>query len=262
MACLIGKKILGHNLFSLNHFYKVLPNSAPCRGIITQNEQDWIKENSQKLLEKVKNEKSIELNIEQKSPQLYFDKSAQLKNADDVVKKILSLEYASKNDFKRYENYLIQKEFQRLPNEQDSLEIQISLHTINIRRMVKNLEDCNGKNKTVEFFLYRQIHRRDRLMLQLFYKDNKRFEWLKEKLNLKDYELQETHPYKRVTRYEKFIAEVKQSTREKRLDKLEQLKSEFENKKKQFLAEKSQVLAEIQQEIKELGFEDIQFPQY
>lgn len=56
-----------------------MPNSAPCRGIITQNEQDWIKENSQKLLEKVKNEKSIELNIEQKSPQLYFDKSAQLK---------------------------------------------------------------------------------------------------------------------------------------------------------------------------------------
>lgn len=97
-------------------------------------------------------------------------------------------------------------------------------------------------------------------MLQLFHKDNKRFRWLKEKLNLNDYELIETHPYKRVTRYEKFIAETKKTTREKRLAKLEQLRSELENSKKQFLIEKDQALKEIQEEIKKLGFDYIQFP--
>lgn len=98
-------------------------------------------------------------------------------------------------------------------------------------------------------------------MLQLFHKDNKRYRWLKDKLNLNDYELIDTHPYKRITRYEKFIAETKKATREKRLSKLDQLRSDFENRKKHFLVEKSQALKEIQQEIKKLGFDDIQFPQ-
>lgn len=97
-------------------------------------------------------------------------------------------------------------------------------------------------------------------MLQLFYKDNKRYEWLKDKLNLSNYELQEVQPYKRITRYEKFINEVKKSTREKRQIKLELMKKEFEKKKKEFVIERNEVMKEIEQEIKNLGFRDIQFP--
>ncbi|CAF0793012.1 unnamed protein product [Brachionus calyciflorus] len=231
------------------------------RGFITNNEQEWIKENSKQLLEQVKKENSVKLPIDPKAPQLYFDKSEQFKKANDVVKKILSLEYATRDDFKRYENNLIQKNFQRLPTEGDSLEIQIAMHTVQIRRMIRNLEESKGKNKTVEFFLYRQIHRRDRLMLDLFFKDNKRFEWLKEQLGLKNYQLKETQPYKRVTRYEKFVSEVKQTTREKRLQKLQELKAQFESQKQSFIEERNKVFEEIQRDIQDLGFNEIKFPE-
>ena len=41
-------------------------------------------------------EKGVNLNIDLKGPQLYFDKLEELKNADETVKKILSLEYATR----------------------------------------------------------------------------------------------------------------------------------------------------------------------
>lgn len=97
-------------------------------------------------------------------------------------------------------------------------------------------------------------------MLQLFNKSNKRFEWLKEKLNLEDYELKETYPYKRITRYEKYIKEVRILTREKRLEKLNTIKSNFEKQKELFFNERDKILLEIQKEITDLGFNEIKFP--
>ncbi len=119
--------------------------------------------------------------------------------------------------------------------------------------------NLKGKNKRVRFFLYRQIHRRNRLMLELFNKDNKRYEWLKEKLNLKDYELVTEYPYRRETKYEKFIKEVKEQSDKQRAEKLNMLKATFEEEKKQFFIEKERIILEIQKEIKQLGFEDSNF---
>lgn len=97
-------------------------------------------------------------------------------------------------------------------------------------------------------------------MVQLFYKDNKRYEWLMEKLNMKDFQLVESYPYKRVTKYEKFVNEIKLSNEQKRLEKLNEMKQKFEIEKVHFYKERDEALLEIQKELTELGYKEIQFP--
>jgi hypothetical protein len=97
-------------------------------------------------------------------------------------------------------------------------------------------------------------------MVELFYKDFKRYEMLKEKLNLSDYELVETYPYKRETRYEKFIREVRTKMIDDQRAKLELVRIEFEKQKELFFKEKEKALEEIRKEIIELGFKDLKFP--
>ena len=109
---------------------------------------------------------------------------------------------------------------------------------------------CLIKNKRVKFLLYRQIHRRDRFMAQLFYQDNKRYEWIKEKLNMKDYQLKTAYPYKRQTKYEKFVEQIKLNAEELRAVKLDQIKDEFEQEKVTFYADKALILDYIKKEIK------------
>lgn len=116
-----------------------------------------------------------------------------------------------------------------------------------------------SKNNRLRFFIYRAIHRRDRLMTQLFYLDNKRYEWVKQELNLTDYKLRETYGYKRETRYERFLRELKETSDKKRQEKLALVRQEFEQQKETFFKEKQRVLLEIQRELKELGFENLKF---
>lgn len=98
-------------------------------------------------------------------------------------------------------------------------------------------------------------------MVQLFYKDNKRYEWLKEQLNLQNYQLKEGQPYKRETRYEKHIREVNELNEKKRMEKLEAIKNDFEKQKALFFKEKEKALQDIEKEIQELGFKNIKFTQ-
>lgn len=98
-------------------------------------------------------------------------------------------------------------------------------------------------------------------MLELFYKDNQRYEWLKNFLNLNDYKLKEKYEFTRQTRYEKYIDQVKQATKEMRQKKLDALKNEFEVQKEIFFKERNEILNKIKQEIIELGFDKLNFPQ-
>jgi len=99
-------------------------------------------------------------------------------------------------------------------------------------------------------------------LAQLFYKNNERYHWILEKLNLKDYQPKESYPYRRVTKYEKFIQEVQSKAEQQRLAKLEALRVEFEQEKKEFIKLREQELDSIQNEIEELGFDNIKLPTY
>lgn len=219
----------------------------------TENENQWMKKKSEETMQRVRRELGPDLKIDKTQPQLFFEDSDELTTANDTVKKILSLEYARKVDYKRYENNLIKKIVQKMSIEENSLEIDIAYHTLNIRRMVANQEEFKGRNKQVEFFLYRQIHRRDNLMRELFYKNNKRYEWLKETLNMRDYQLVEKYDYVRQTRYDKHISEVKRATREMRVRKVEQLKEEFVKQKKIFFKERDAILDQIRKDLADLN---------
>lgn len=94
-------------------------------------------------------------------------------------------------------------------------------------------------------------------MVELAHKDNERFEWLKKKLNLQDYELKEAYPYVRETRYEKFVKEVKRKADEKRALKLDKVKAAFEEEKKTFFMEKEKFLSEIKKEIDDIKSQNV-----
>lgn len=97
-------------------------------------------------------------------------------------------------------------------------------------------------------------------MAQLFHKDNKRYEWLKQQLNLHDYQLKEGYEYKRETRYERFLRELKDTNDRKRREKLAAVREEFEKQKEAFFKEKERILLQIQRELKELGFDNLKLP--
>jgi len=105
--------------------------------------------------------------------------------------------------------------------------------------------------------LFRQIHRRDRLLAELFHKDNKRYELVRKKLNLEDYKLVETYPYTRETKYEKFLKEVKEKSDAERAAKLDNLKKLFETEKIQFFKDKERLMQDIEREVRELGVKDL-----
>lgn len=262
MSLLLGNRLVSSNISGkISKITPCLTTSVrfkyDMKKNMTQNEKDWVKVNNVVLLEKAKSEKGIDLTIDQLRPQLYFDKSKELENADETIKKIFSLEYASRADYKRYEEEQIIKEFQRNILDEDSLDIQIAKITMNIRRMCNNLEEFKNRNKRVRFFLFRQIHRRDRLLAELFHKDNQRYELLKKKLKLEDYQLTETYPYIRETKYEKFLKEVKEKSDADRANKMDKLRLAFEQEKIQFFKDKERLMQDIEREVKELGLEDL-----
>lgn len=131
-----------------------------------------------------------------------------------------------------------------------------------IRRMCNNMEEFKNKNNLVKLYLFRQLHRRDRLMAQLYYKDNKRYEWLKEKLDLSGYELKQAYAYRRVTRYEKFIREVEARAEQQRQAKLNQVREEFNAEKQEFLKQRNTELNNIEHELRQLGVKDVKFPEF
>ena len=112
----------------------------------------------------------------------------------------------------------------------------------------------------MEFTLFRQYHRRDRLLAELYYKDNKRYQYVLEKLNMTDYEIKEHYPYKRMTKYDLHVKKVNEMTSEMRQEKLSKKRDEFERQKAEFFNERDKVLRQIQEEIESLGFKDIAFP--
>lgn len=63
-----------------------------------------------------------------------------------------------------------------------------------------------------------------------------------------------------MTRYEKFVNEVKAEADRQRTLKLNKLNEEYEQEMKTFFKEKEEALAKIRKEIKELGF-DLKFPE-
>ena len=100
------------------------------------------------------------------------------------------------------------------------------------------------------------------MLAQLFHKNNQRYHWILDKLGLKDYEPKESYPYRRVTKYEKFIKQVQANAEQQRTAKLDALRAEFEHEKKEFSKFKEQELNSIQNEIEQLGFADIKLPTY
>ena len=77
---------------------------------------------------------------------------------------------------------------------------------------------------------------------------------------MKDYKLVEAYGFKRVTRYEKYVNEIKSSNRQKRIEKLNDLKKLFDAEKTLFFNERDKALHDIEKELEQLGFNDIKLP--
>ena len=68
---------------------------------------------------------------------------------------------------------------------------------------------------------------------------------------MKDYQLKTAYPYKRQTKYEKFVEQVKLNAEELRAVKLNKIREEFEQEKVTFYKDKANILDYIKKEIQE-----------
>jgi len=88
------------------------------------------------------------IKVDLNQPMLYFDKAEELQNTtDERIKKIFSLAFAKKDDLKYYEEKLLEDTFKANPLETDSLEADIALHTIRIRRLGNLLKEFPSTKK-------------------------------------------------------------------------------------------------------------------
>lgn len=179
-----------------------------------------------------------------------FKNSKELQDANDVVKKLFTLEFAPRSEVIRsYKQEMIDR-VKRHSLDKDSIEVKIASWTGSIRSMQETLEQSPHDRK-LKVKLKELIDKRKKRLKFLRAWDYKRFEWLIEKLNIvyKPTPL-ENFP---VTRKESLRKLTKLYCDKVRNDKLEDYKKQLQEQQPEFLQEKIRTLEYIRDEQKRLN---------
>lgn len=174
-----------------------------------------------------------------------FKNSKELESADDIVKKLFTLEYAPRSEIMRsYKQEMISR-VRRHPLDNDSIEVKIASWTGAIRSMQDTLEKY-PRDQILKVHLKELIDKRKKKLKFLRMWDYKRFEWLIEKLNIvyKPCPL-ENFP---VTRKESLRKLTKIHCDNVRNEKLEKYKKHLQEQQPVFLKEKIRTLEYIRDE--------------
>lgn len=166
------KPIVNNNILSRNYAFKsdlkikwVRPEKIPC----------------------IKPEKSGDLKplapIDLHQYSLEYKGSKELENADEIVKKLFTLEYQPKYKATLVAMREMVEKVRRHPQDCGSMEVKIAKMTVLIRSMQKTMEEF-PRNRRMKVRLKEMIDRRKKFLKYLRTWDYKRFEWLLEKLDL------------------------------------------------------------------------------
>ncbi|XP_014258802.1 28S ribosomal protein S15, mitochondrial [Cimex lectularius] len=137
--------------------------------------------------------------VDKKLPVIEFRDSEELKTANDLVKRLFSLEFAPyKKTVEHFrEEYL--KEVRRHNLDTMSPEVRVAKMTANIRDMQKYVE-LRPHDKRTKVRLKELVDKRKSLLKEIRQIDYKLFEWLLEKMNIQYKSFPDPDEYLRVER--------------------------------------------------------------
>ncbi|CAF2983467.1 unnamed protein product [Rotaria sp. Silwood2] len=180
-----------------------------------------------------------------------FENSQELKTADDAVKRVFTLEYATRAEIQQYYSDYLVKAVQRHPLDQSSYEVLIAKLTARIRMHIK-YGDIDPRRISRRNVVSKLQMVRNFLLNKLMDADYDVYEWIKKVLRI---EHASENP---------FIAQVDHDDRELERMRLQQqahdavqvkkneLKLRFAAEKEKFVIEKESLLTEIQHDLKDL----------
>jgi len=194
-------------------------------------------------------------NMDLSQPPVELEKSKELENAPEEVKRILSLEYRKNKDvIGKLSNELV-KSVQQHPHDAKSLEVTIAVLTVKIRNSQKILIDIYPyKNQPLKHGLTHMISNRRKLLTHLRETDYRKFEWLLEKLNI-IYKPLKQSTFERVERKKSIERLTGIWCEELKEHRLKAYRKKLEEEQPKFLRTKAESLRYIMNEEKDLGVE-------
>jgi len=236
-------------------------NYQTIRTKISTLERNWRKHERKTVIDIVKDAEAPKFEMDLTKPLKLFEKSEELKTADERIKKILSLEFASAIDFKQARHEAIRQAFQiDLDNKDDTLDTKAAMYTVQLNRIVKRMQIENGYLRPYHNKIYTLFTRRDRVLTLLRSHNLERYEWLIEKLGLEKHRMRDPHAFRRHTRWGLFTMQVKKQARKSRNEMLRQLKDRFAAELPNFLAKRDKEMLQLIEEFRQLGYKDLQVP--
>ncbi|XP_003701184.1 28S ribosomal protein S15, mitochondrial [Megachile rotundata] len=181
---------------------------------------------------------------------LRFEKSKELQDADDIVKKMFTLEFQRKKETNRLKNNKVMALVKRHVCDGGSTEVKIAGMTSAIHDLQNYVKEQprNGQAKTT---LKELIEKRAKYLRHLRSWDYPRYEWVLEQLNLVHKNLpQKLGPVTRKTSLRKVTEEFCNDIIQKKIDAF---KVELKEEQKKFYVEKAEKLAFILKEEIECG---------
>ncbi|CAF0801885.1 unnamed protein product [Rotaria sordida] len=180
-----------------------------------------------------------------------FENSEELKTADDVVKHVFTLEYATRAEIQQYYSDYLVKVVQRHPLDQSSYEVLIAKLTARIRMHIK-YGDIDPRRISRRNVVSKLQMMRNFLLNKLMHADYDVYEWVKKVLRIEH------------TPENPFITQVHHNDRESERMRFQQqahdavqvkkneLKLRFATEKEKFAAEQESLLNEIQRDLQDL----------
>lgn len=114
---------------------------------------------------------------------VYYEKSKELEDANDIVKKMFTLEFQPRRAFRDFHREQVLMLVKRHVCDRGSTEIKIAAITSEID-YIRKCREIDPRNKKTKVFLKELIEKRAKFLRLLRRWDYRRFEWILERLNL------------------------------------------------------------------------------
>ncbi|XP_033332558.2 28S ribosomal protein S15, mitochondrial [Megalopta genalis] len=192
----------------------------------------------------------LDIPIKKSEIALYYNRSTELEDANDIVKKMFSLEFQSRREFRNLKREKVMALVKRHVSDRGSTESVIAAMTSEIQHLQEYMEK-HPRNKPTKVVLKELVEKRRKYLRYLRKWDYKRFEWLLERLNL----VYKPIPEKLgMVAKKESIRRLTQEYCDKIIqNKIDAYKAQLREQKKNFYREKAEKLAFILKEETECG---------
>ncbi|KAK9498744.1 hypothetical protein O3M35_003311 [Rhynocoris fuscipes] len=194
------------------------------------------------------------IEVDLKEAPLEFRNSEELKTADEIVKRVFSLEYFPHKKTVEVIKSTYLGKVKRHEFDTNSPEARVALMTASIREMQKHME-LNPRNLRVKVRLKEKIDKRRKLLKFLRTWDYKCYEWILDRLDLFYKPVPPPEVYKRVERKRSLRMLTDKYCENIIKTRLDEYKESLESQQEEFLVQKIKNLKWIMNEEKECGLE-------